>query len=319
MKKPVIAVLVAAVLGLGGVVGIGASSAEAHVPAVSATCAGVVVHGTNYDGNKLNTWEVNIGGVEQSGTFGYSVDKTFPVPQSGATTHVTASIADADHTPAYSQSIDLNVGPCGEVPKPDVTHRVTDTNGPVVCKPAGGGTYVETITHYTTNPVWNAATGKYDLVETVDAGYPQTVTHNVQASREKCPFYVVPVKPSVTAVCDKQDTVTLAHTVGIVYQLVSHSDKGATVKATAAANTLLTASKGWVLSNNKVTATYRVIFDNSACIMPANNVGKKLAFTGDDPTFGLSLAGGTLGFGLPLLFLVRRAKKRWAAEEAEQI
>lgn len=106
--------------GLGLVVGITvgvAGPAIAHNPHIVADCAtGVHVFGDSYDGNKLNTWDINIGGTDHSGTFGNSVDQTFPLPQGGATTHVTASIADADHTAAYSDSIDKNIGPCGTVP-----------------------------------------------------------------------------------------------------------------------------------------------------------------------------------------------------------
>ncbi|HET6697898.1 MAG TPA: hypothetical protein VFG88_02300 [Nocardioidaceae bacterium] len=95
-----------------GMVTLGASPASAHVPAISADCDGVRLHATSYDAGKTNTWSVTIGGKTESGTFGTSVDTTFPVPQGGATTTWSASIDGGDGT-AYDLVEGGTVGPCG--------------------------------------------------------------------------------------------------------------------------------------------------------------------------------------------------------------
>ena len=70
--------------------------AEAHTPNISADCNGVRVAATAYDAGKANRWSVTIGGVTQSGTFGASLDQTFPVPQAGATTTWSAFVEAED-------------------------------------------------------------------------------------------------------------------------------------------------------------------------------------------------------------------------------
>lgn len=118
MKKPVGA-LIALTLGVGAALGLGVSSASAHVPSISASCAGVVVSGTQYDAAKVNHWTVTVGGVPTSGTFGASFTQTIPVPQDGATTYWTAIVEDQDNTPKYTEALSGNVGPCGTAPLPD--------------------------------------------------------------------------------------------------------------------------------------------------------------------------------------------------------
>lgn len=93
-----------------------AAPAQAHTPAITVTCDGVVLHATNYDPNALNKWTVSLDGVVQSGTFGASLDKVIPVPQDGKTTTVGAQITDVNETPAYSQAFAGPVGPCGTPP-----------------------------------------------------------------------------------------------------------------------------------------------------------------------------------------------------------
>jgi hypothetical protein len=118
MKKPLAMLAIASVLGL-GVVGLTATAASAHVPAVSATCSGVVLSGVSYDGSKTNTWTATVGGVTTSGTFGASFTQTIPVAQGGASTAWSATVTDADHTPAYTKSDSGTVGPCGTPVLPD--------------------------------------------------------------------------------------------------------------------------------------------------------------------------------------------------------
>lgn len=100
------------------VIGIGvfAPEASAHVPKISASCDGVVVSGTNYDATKANVWTATVNGVTTSGTFGATLNKTFPVPQDGATTTWSAHIAAFDG--GYPDTKSGTVGPCGV--KPDV-------------------------------------------------------------------------------------------------------------------------------------------------------------------------------------------------------
>src|SRR4051812_10319562 len=102
--------LTVSVLTAGGV-GLGMSPASAHTPAFSADCSGVRVSATAYDGGMQNHWSVTVGGVTESGTFGVSFDRTFPVPQDGATTTWSASIEAADG--GYHGQDAGSVGPCG--------------------------------------------------------------------------------------------------------------------------------------------------------------------------------------------------------------
>lgn len=123
MKK-FMGALVAVLLAVGGAVVIGAP-ASAHTPSISADCTGVTVKATAYDGRKANRWYVNIGGVVQSGEFGASFHRTFEVPQDGAVTTWSASVAAFDG--AYKQERSGTVGPCGTVPvtTPQIQDYVT--------------------------------------------------------------------------------------------------------------------------------------------------------------------------------------------------
>ncbi len=123
MKK-ITAALAASALALGGVA-VMATAAEAHTPAISASCSGVHVTGTNYDASKTNTWFVVIDGVTKSGTFAGSLDVTVPVPQDGKTHTYGAQVADADQTPAYTKAANGPVGPCG-TPAPPVPPKPAD-------------------------------------------------------------------------------------------------------------------------------------------------------------------------------------------------
>lgn len=102
LSVPVLAV------GLGALV---ASPASAHTPNISASCSGVHLGATAYDGGMANRWSVTIDGATRSGTFGSSVDQTFPVPQEGATTSWSAYVEAADGTYHFDEA--GTVGPCG--------------------------------------------------------------------------------------------------------------------------------------------------------------------------------------------------------------
>ncbi len=109
----VMSALLLACLGLSMTAGV----ASAHTPAISADCSGVHVSATSYDAGRANTWTVTVAGVTQSGTFGESFDRTFAVPQAGATTPWSARIAAYDG--AYDSGVQSgNVGPCGAPPPP---------------------------------------------------------------------------------------------------------------------------------------------------------------------------------------------------------
>lgn len=159
------------------------SPASAHTPAISADCNGVHVGATAYDAGMANRWSVTIGGVTQTGTFGASLDQTFPVPQNGATTPWSAYVEAADGS--YHGERSGTVGPCGTptdvcldlpgsqpvgtacTPPPDVTRA--DAQALEDCAVALGGTtygpgrltYDE---QYTDSYVFNGATNAWDLV-----------------------------------------------------------------------------------------------------------------------------------------------------------
>lgn len=112
MKR--IAMAIAGVLIAGAAVMAAPVAANAHTPSISASCSGVILKATAYDGKKNNRWSVTINGVRQSGEFGASYSNTFPVPQDGAVTTWSASIAAFDGS--YKQEKSGTVGPCGTVP-----------------------------------------------------------------------------------------------------------------------------------------------------------------------------------------------------------
>ncbi|HEY1117010.1 MAG TPA: hypothetical protein VGE43_04855, partial [Acidimicrobiales bacterium] len=149
----------------------------------SADCNGVHVGATAYDAGMANRWSVTIGGVTQTGTFGASVDQTFPVPQNGATTPWSAYVEAADGS--YHGERPGSVGPCGTpsdvcvdlpgnqpvgtacTPPPDVTRA--DTQALEDCAVAFDGTtygpgrltYDE---QYTDTFKFNGSTNAWDLV-----------------------------------------------------------------------------------------------------------------------------------------------------------
>jgi hypothetical protein len=167
-------------VGLGTLV---ASPASAHTPNFSASCDGVHLGATAYDGGMANRWSVTIGGVTQTGTFGSSVDKTFAVPQEGATTSWSASVEAEDGTYHFDDA--GSVGPCGAptdvcadlpgnqpagtecTPPPDVER--SDTGSLNGCDVSFGGTEygpgdLAYEKQYTDTYVFNEATNLFQLV-----------------------------------------------------------------------------------------------------------------------------------------------------------
>ena len=170
------------VLALGASV-LAAAPASAHTPTISADCAGVHVSATAYDATLPNRWSVTIDGATQSGTFGDSFDRTFPVPQDGSTVPWSAFVEAADGT--YHGEDAGTVGPCGApvdacadlpgaqpagtacTPPPDVqrvqakTLEGCDVTFGNIAYGAGVLTYDE---EYTDTYVFNEQTNTFDLV-----------------------------------------------------------------------------------------------------------------------------------------------------------
>lgn len=101
---------------LGALVVGGAGSASAHTPSVSASCSGVQLSASSYDGSQANRWTATVDGQTTSGTFGESLSKTIPVAQGGASTTWSATVEAADGS--YRASDSGTVGPCGKPPVP---------------------------------------------------------------------------------------------------------------------------------------------------------------------------------------------------------
>lgn len=181
MKQRIILALVAVIGGMFLV----APPASAHTPSITATCEGIVLKATAYDGGKDNTWTVTVGGATSSGTFGSSFSRTFPVAQGGASTEWSATIKGWNGE--YAQSKSGTVGPCGTKPvpvKPKDKVVVTEAEK-VKCEEK---VVVKTITTTTTPFVLNEAGDAYvegtPVVTTKDETRPATET--------ECPPVMVP-------------------------------------------------------------------------------------------------------------------------------
>lgn len=206
-------------------------------------------------------------------------------------------------------------GDCGSgsfIPTvPETTHRTTTVTGETTCTEGGvgGGSFPTTVTNYTTTGVWNTDKQAYDLVETTDEGYPVTTYTTTPASLESCPISATPVDPTVKAVCDADDTITLASTDNIAYAITNQTKTGADVTATPADATVLATATGWT-ANDAGVATFHVTFDNTAC--PVTLTVQKdgtLAFTGSDPTILLMVMGALLLMGIVIVLAVRHSRK----------
>ncbi len=108
-----VAALAVPVLALGASV-LSVAPASAHTPSISADCSGVHVSASAYDATLPNRWSVTVAGSTQSGTFGDSFDRTFPVPQDGSTVPWSAFVEASDGT--YHGEDAGTVGPCGTPP-----------------------------------------------------------------------------------------------------------------------------------------------------------------------------------------------------------
>lgn len=159
----------------------------AHTPNISASCNGVVLKASAYDGNKANKWSVTIGGATSSGTFGSSFDRTFPVAQAGATTAWSATIQAYDG--GYKQSLSGTVGPCGTPPvvtppappaPPTSTSGSTSNSGATSTSGANAGAA--------------ASTGAVTVIvvnnNTVIVKIVKHVTHKAKHHKKKCVKHV---------------------------------------------------------------------------------------------------------------------------------
>lgn len=135
MKKT-LAATAALMLALGGVA-LTATAAQAHTPSISASCEGVTLTATSYDGKKENRWHVVVGDKAESGIFGADFTRTLPVPQDGAVTSWKATIAA--HDGGYRQEKSGTVGPCGTVPviAPQIQDYMDCTGGAFVLDNTG--------------------------------------------------------------------------------------------------------------------------------------------------------------------------------------
>ena len=116
-----------AILLTGVLVMIGASSASAHTPSISASCEGVVVSGTNY-GEAGFDYSITVGNnAPVTGHIGNNGSKTVAVPQEGATTTWSASIDAPENQ--YDANGSGSVGPCGEAPPPPPVDVCEDIPG----------------------------------------------------------------------------------------------------------------------------------------------------------------------------------------------
>lgn len=168
--------------------------ASAHTPSIGATCNGVTLKATAYDGSKANKWTATVGGQTTSGTFGESLDKTIPVPQGGATTSWSASIEAFDGS--YHQDKSGSVGPCGTPDKPQPVVKNYDKTIDN-CELGGYQT-----THYTETTDWVLVNNKWVPGETattttVDALKPYTTKEKVDKG-----CIAKPVKPEPVVVND---------------------------------------------------------------------------------------------------------------------
>lgn len=115
MKK-IILLTLTALLTLGMLL-IAPSAASAHTPSITATCDGIVLSATSYDGDKDNKWYVKVGDAVSEGKFGESYSRTFPVAQQGKSTSWSATIQA--HDGSFKESKSGTVGPCGTAPPVD--------------------------------------------------------------------------------------------------------------------------------------------------------------------------------------------------------
>lgn len=207
MKK-MFAASLAVALGIGGVVGLGAASASAHVPSISASCSGVVLTATDYDGNKQNDWTATVGGVTTSGHFGSSLSKTIAVAQGGATTSWSATIQAFDGS--YKDSEHGSVGPCGTVLK-DASAAIVVTAP--TCSADGSAAWGATVNVVTPLPTLSEAVGNdtsptitaVDLHQFANGSTTETLPYTIlgkiatQSTNSDAPCYQAPPPPGGVA------------------------------------------------------------------------------------------------------------------------
>lgn len=171
--------LAVAVLASTAIVGGTAAMANGQEPGVSASCSGVHLTGSGYDGNQANKYIVTIGVNTAIGTFGASLDKTFPVPQGGASTTWSGTVEA--YNGEYKSSQSGTVGPCGQLPQPP--NDVSTFDKTVDTCDLGG--YQTTHTTITITYMWNQTTGDWEpgspvVTTQTDPVVPYTVRQSVE-------------------------------------------------------------------------------------------------------------------------------------------
>lgn len=188
LLKSAVAITATAALGLGLAL-VGVSSASAHTPAISGACTtGVVLKASAYDGKKENTWTVTLNGQTQSGTFGESLNKTFPLSQEGKTTTWSAKIAAFNGQYSTTNSGTLT---CGDKPsQPEKVVTVVQHDGTPNCL----ARTVDVIEDTTTTPyVWDETS--WSWVRGTPATTSKVVDTRTATDQECGPVTVV--KPQI--------------------------------------------------------------------------------------------------------------------------
>lgn len=232
MKRFIIVAL-ATILAVGGV-SLVASPASAHTPNITASCSGVHLTATAYDGSKANKWSVTIGGDSQNGTFGATLDKTFAVPQGGATTSWSATIQAFDGSYKTTQS--GSVGPCGSLPH--VTATAPSVSDPT-CSADGKLTIPsKTGVVYSQNPS-GTGPGTYTVTAAAASGYildgtkSWTLTVQPKLTGSQCDVSVTPAAPGKNPpTCQADGTVKVPTTTGVTYTVTDLGTRQFKVVAT---------------------------------------------------------------------------------------
>jgi hypothetical protein len=216
----------------------GAGAAQAHVPKVTASCAGLNVNLQGYQRGwhhwQKNTVKVVISGatVDEDDDFGTTYAKSFDFPQGGATSTYSVTVRAWD-SHRYDVDASGSVGPCGK----GIVQPLAPTVGQAVC--TGPGTHSTPSVTLPTGPagiaysydsnshVVTATTdGSHELAATLPAGWNRVsdslATFTVTLSSPgDCHVSVTPVKPTVTASrrCGHPGHFVIPSTTGVQYLL----------------------------------------------------------------------------------------------------
>jgi LPXTG-motif cell wall-anchored protein len=273
--------------------------ASGHTPGITATCEGVKLHATNYDGNAANTWTVSLDGVVTSGTFGAFLDKVIPVPQDGKTTTVGAQISDVNQTPEYSEAFSGAVGPCGT--KPPVVEEppvvvIPEKPAPIVTvnTEEDKNCEIQRINFYVTTTTIDWVLENNVWVQTAPVETYEQFTREV--TPEECPTAVTPTPE--TPVSNPETPVTTPE---------KPSDSPTPQVGTEVPPTA-------VVPAGAPTAT--LVADQPTKVTPVANVGT-LASTGFDGVVLFWIGGAAVVLGLALIALrkIRKNDELFAVSE----